>query len=359
MAEQRAALIELGCTLGQGHHFWAALPAAGDRGAARGRPVPGASAGGGHGVMGDRLAELRAALADRYAFERELGRGGMAAVYLARDLRHDRPVALKVLHPELAAAWGRSASSARSGWPPGCSTRTSSGARLGRGGAAGSGSRCRSSRARRLRDRLRREKQLAVDDAVRITREAADALDYAHRHGVVHRDIKPENILLADGPRAGGGLRHRAGARRRRASGSPRPGIAVGTPAYMSPEQAERRAELDARTDIYAWAACSTRCWPVSRRSPAPTPQADDRAPVHGDAAPDTGAAGDGARSRWSGALATALAQSAGGPVRDRRASSARRSDAPAEPALATTAAAAPVIAPAAPAAARVRRRGA
>src|SRR3954454_13110701 len=139
------------------------------------------------------------ALRDRYVIERELGRGGMATVYLARDLKHDRLVALKVLHPELAAIVG----------PERFQRETRLAARLDHphiltvfdsGEAAGllwytmpyvEGE--------SLRDRLRREGPLPVDEAVRLTRELADALDYAHQHGVVHRDIKPENILLAAG----------------------------------------------------------------------------------------------------------------------------------------------------------------
>ncbi len=195
---------------------------------------------------------LSAALGDRYAVERELGAGGMATVYLARDLKHDRPVAVKVLHPELASAVG----------PDRFLLEVRIAARfnhphivplLDSGEADGflyyvmpfvAGE--------TLRDRLAREKQLAVDDAVQISREVADALGYAHTQGVIHRDIKPENILLQSGhavvadfgiARAitvAAGERHTA------------TGLAVGTPAYMSPEQATASEDLDGRSDLYA-----------------------------------------------------------------------------------------------------------
>ena len=161
-------------------------------------------------------AMLRTALAERYAFERELGRGGMATVYLARDLRHDRPVALKVLHPELAATLGperfqREIRLAARLQHPHILTVHDSG-RIPRARPAllhhALG------RRRILRDRLRRERQLPVEDALRIAREAADALNYAHRHDVIHRDIKPENILLTAEDLAGGRLRHRPRAAR-------------------------------------------------------------------------------------------------------------------------------------------------
>src|SRR3954453_12835179 len=144
------------------------------------------------------MADVRPALAeslrDRYTLERELGRGGMATVYLAHDLRHDRPVALKVLHPELAQLLGterflREIKLAARLQHPHILSVHDSGESAGQfwftmpyiDGES-------------LRARLTREGQLSVDEAVRITREAAQALDYAHQHGIVHRDIKPENI---------------------------------------------------------------------------------------------------------------------------------------------------------------------
>jgi serine/threonine-protein kinase len=144
----------------------------------------------------DRLA---AALADRYRIERELGQGGMATVYLAHDLKHDRKVAIKVLRPELAAVIGADRFLSE--------IKTTANLQhphilpLHDSGQADSflfyvmpfveGE--------SLRDRLTREKQLPINDAVRIATEVAGALDYAHRHGIIHRDIKPENILLHDG----------------------------------------------------------------------------------------------------------------------------------------------------------------
>ena len=141
--------------------------------------------------------QFQSALADRYRIERELGRGGMATVYLARDLRHDRPVALKVLHPELAASLGperfqREIRLAARLQHPHILTVHDSGEAAGRLWFT-----MPYVEGESLRDRLARERQLPVEDALRIAREAAaGARSYAHDHGVVHRDIKPENLLL-------------------------------------------------------------------------------------------------------------------------------------------------------------------
>jgi serine/threonine protein kinase/Flp pilus assembly protein TadD len=203
--------------------------------------------------------QLEAALAGRYAIERELGRGGMATVYLAKDVRHDRPVALKVLHSDLAAALGAERFqreirlAARLQHPHILSVHDS-------GDANGllwftmpyvEGE--------SLRDRLRREKQLPLRDALRIAREAAEALEYAHQHGVVHRDIKPENILLTGKSSAGAWHALVADFGIARALGQAdendkltQTGFSVGTPAYMSPEQGSGERDLDGRTDIYS-----------------------------------------------------------------------------------------------------------
>jgi serine/threonine-protein kinase len=220
------------------------------------------------------------ALSERYAIERELGRGGMATVYLARDLRHDRPVALKVLHPELAMALGaerfqREIRLAARLQHPHILTVHDSGEIPGPPGhppilwfsmpfIEGES----------LRDRLNREKQLPLDDALRVTREAADALDYAHRHGVIHRDIKPENILLSDGHAlvADFGI----GKALTQASDEKltETGLAVGTPAYMSPEQAAGGKDLDPRSDIYSLATVLYEMLAGETPFAAPTAQA-------------------------------------------------------------------------------------
>jgi hypothetical protein len=198
---------------------------------------------------------LSAALADRYRLERELGQGGMAIVYLAADLKHDRNIALKVLRPELAAVLGadrfvQEIKTTAALQHPHILPLFDSGTADGflyyvmpyvQGET--------------LRSRLDREKQLGVDEAVRITREVADALDYAHRQGVIHRDIKPENILLHDGrPMVadfGIALAVSAAAGGRMTE----TGLSLGTPHYMSPEQATAETEITARSDVYSLAS--------------------------------------------------------------------------------------------------------
>ncbi|MDH3290198.1 MAG: protein kinase [Gemmatimonadota bacterium] len=200
------------------------------------------------------VERLQAALAGRYRIERELGRGGMGLVFLAEDLKHDRKVALKVLRPELTQSLGvdrflREIRISAKLSHPNILTLIDS-------GSAGDfmyyvlpfveGD--------SLRDRIDRERHLSIEDAISIIREVADALAYAHSMGVVHRDIKPENILFEAGHAvvADFGIAHavsEAGGEKLTQSG-----LAIGTPAYMSPEQALAEGPVDARTDIYSLA---------------------------------------------------------------------------------------------------------
>ncbi|MEO7521667.1 MAG: serine/threonine-protein kinase, partial [Gemmatimonas sp.] len=199
--------------------------------------------------------QLRSELSGRYEIEAEIGQGGMATVYLARDIRHSRRVAVKVLNPDLGAVLGverflseieTTANLQHPNLLP-----------LFDSGAAGSlfyyvmpfvdGE--------SLRSRLDREKQLPVDEAVRMTVAVAKALDYAHRHGVIHRDLKPENILLQDGQPLVADFGIALAVSNAGGNRITQTGLSLGTPSYMSPEQATGDRNIDARTDVYSLAA--------------------------------------------------------------------------------------------------------
>ncbi|MDQ3138232.1 MAG: protein kinase [Gemmatimonadota bacterium] len=202
--------------------------------------------------MPELLSRLQVALADRYRIEGEIGAGGMATVYLAQDLRHDRKVALKLLRPELAAVIGAERFLAEIKLT--ANLQHPHILPLFDSGEADAflfyvmpfveGE--------SLRSRLNREKQLPVTDAVRIATEVASALDYAHRHGVVHRDIKPENILIHDGRALVADFGIALAASKAGGSRMTETGMSLGTPHYMSPEQAMGEREITARSDVYA-----------------------------------------------------------------------------------------------------------
>ncbi|HEX6104712.1 MAG TPA: serine/threonine-protein kinase, partial [Gemmatimonadales bacterium] len=213
--------------------------------------------------MAEPFQQLRAALEDRYTLEREIGAGGMATVYLARDLRHRRPVALKVIRPELGGSDGlqrflREIELAAGLQHPHILPVFDSGAVEVQGGAALPYFVMPYVEGETLRHRLSRDGPLRPETAATLAAEVADALTYAHAHGVVHRDIKPENILLSGGHAmvadfgvakalAGGVMQPVAAG-----AGLTAVGIALGTPHYMSPEQATGRDLVDARSDQYS-----------------------------------------------------------------------------------------------------------
>ncbi|HEX5631852.1 MAG TPA: protein kinase [Gemmatimonadales bacterium] len=205
--------------------------------------------------MTDSATRLGAALADRYRVERELGAGGMATVFLAHDLKHQRDVAIKVLHPDLGAALGGERflseirTTARLQHPHILPL-------LDSGEADGllyyvmplvTGE--------TLRARIQRERQLRIADAVRIATEVASALDYAHRQGVIHRDIKPENILLHEGQALVADFGIALAVQQAGGARMTQTGLSLGTPHYMSPEQAMGDKHVDARADVYALGA--------------------------------------------------------------------------------------------------------
>ena len=203
----------------------------------------------------DPLSQLRTSLADHYEIEREIGAGGMATVYLARDLRHDRHVALKVLKPDLGAVLGveRFLSEIKvtaNLQHPNLLPLFDSGEAEGllyyvmpyvEGES--------------LRSRLDREKQLPIDEAIRISVAIANALDYAHTHGVIHRDLKPENILLQSGQPVIADFGIALAVSNAGGNRITQTGLSLGTPAYMSPEQATGDRMIDARSDIYSLGA--------------------------------------------------------------------------------------------------------
>src|SRR3954469_16460302 len=210
--------------------------------------------------MQEPRIRLAAALADRYRIERELGQGGMATVYLAQDLRHHRQVAIKLMRPELSAVIGAERflteirTTANLQHPhilPLFDSGHAAPRPDGTGGAflyyvmpyvEGEP----------LRSRLLREKQLPVGEAVRIAVEVASALDYAHRHRVIHRDIKPENILLHEGTALVADFGIALALTQAGGSRMTETGLSLGTPHYMSPEQAMGQREITGCSDIYS-----------------------------------------------------------------------------------------------------------
>jgi serine/threonine-protein kinase len=236
--------------------------------------------------MPELITRLQTALSDRYRLEREIGAGGMATVYRAQDLRHDRRVALKVLRPELAAVIGGER----------FLQEIKTTANLQHPhilGLIDSGETEHQLwyvmpfvQGESLRDRINREKQLPVDDAVRLVSEVASALDYAHRHGVIHRDIKPENILLHDGRALVADFGIALAASKAGGTRMTETGMSLGTPQYMSPEQAMGEREITARSDVYALGCVLYELLVGEPPFTGPTPQAIVAKVLTGEPAP-------------------------------------------------------------------------
>ncbi|HEY5087953.1 MAG TPA: protein kinase, partial [Gemmatimonadaceae bacterium] len=205
--------------------------------------------------MTESAARVGSSLAGRYRIERELGAGGMATVYLAEDLKHHRKVAIKVLHAELSAILGperflKEIELTANLQHPHILPLFDSGSADGllyyvmpfvEGET--------------LRGRLERERQLPIADSIRIASEVATALEYAHKHGVIHRDIKPENILLHEGRAVVADFGIALAVQQAGGQRMTQTGLSLGTPQYMSPEQAMGERNIDARTDVYALGA--------------------------------------------------------------------------------------------------------
>nr|MDP9177508.1 serine/threonine protein kinase [Gemmatimonadota bacterium] len=220
------------------------------------------------------IERLRGAVSQNYTIDRELGRGGMATVYLAQDVKHERMVALKVLHPELAASLG----------PDRFLREIKVAARLNHPHILGLHDSGEAEgflyyvmpyvEGESLRERLDREHQLPIDEAVHHARSIASALDYAHRQQIVHRDMKPENVMLYEGEAMVMDFGIAKAVSLAGHDTLTQTGMMVGTPAYVSPEQAAGETNLDGRSDQYSLACMLYEMLSGERAFSGPTAQA-------------------------------------------------------------------------------------